>query len=129
MQMRKNFQNEEIFLITGVIKLLKKFDFSNICCSNHKDYPEPDLINHSRSAQEYQPVLSAQKNNVTYYFELIGSNPDRLENFEKTLQNISKHTSNQWDTDFVLVTTYGNKEVLESWCLDRNLPISNIWEL
>lgn len=121
--------NDEQILRKRHIKLLQNLDFGHIVPISDHQLPASPLESMQWDDLDYLPALSAKKNNITYFFDLVDNNLEHLTDREKPLKTIARHADKNWDIAFVLVTKYGNREPLESWCQERNLPISCIWEI
>lgn len=121
--------NDEQILRKRLIKLLQNLGFGHIIPNSNRQFPEPPLESIHWAELNYLPNLAAQKNNVTYYFDFVGHNVEQLEDKGKPRKTIARHAAQKWNIAFVLVTQYGNREPLESWCHNHNLPVSDIWEI
>lgn len=109
--------------------MLKRFNFSDIHIKDHSGYPDPVVNEIIVTEMGYIPPLMAQKNEVIYYFEFIEDNPEDLDQISQPLQKIIELGYKRWDTDFILVTRYGNKNTVREWCQNYNLPVDQIWEM
>lgn len=127
--MNKEIKQEQSHLAESLIRLLRNLQFSDIRVKNCSDYPEPDFIHAEMDDSTYTPALEAKKNDVVYYFEIVADNQNFLESLKATLRSIAEEANGRWDADFVLVTQYGNRDVVSQWCEQFELPVSHIWEI
>jgi hypothetical protein len=127
--MNKEIKQEQSHLAESLIRLLRNLQFSDIRVKNCSDYPEPDFIHAEMDDSPYTPALEAKKNDIVYYFEIITSNPIFLDSLKASLRFVAERANDRWDADFVLVTQYGNKDVVKQWCEQFELPVSYIWEI
>ena len=121
--------HEQLYLVKSLIKLLRRLKFSDIRVRYHPEYPDPEIVLSDGSDNGYAPVARARKNDVVYYFELVGDQLPDSEEIKHPLQMIIERSDIRWDTDFVLVTPYGNKDTVKEWCQKNNLEVTHIWEV
>lgn len=116
-------------LVTGLTRLLKHLNFSDIRIHNDSAFPDPIVNKMITNEMEYTPPLMAKKNEIIYYFEFIEDNPKDLIRIKQPLQKIVEVGYKRWDADFILVTKYGNRDNVREWCQNYNLPVDQIWEM
>ncbi|SHE88948.1 hypothetical protein SAMN05443144_10433 [Fodinibius roseus] len=123
------YKDTQLELANNLTKLLRHLNFSDIRIRSNTAFPDPEVHEIVMTELGYIPPLMAKKNGVIYYFEFIEDNPKDLNRIRQPLQKIIALGYKQWDTDFVLVTRYGNKDAVREWCQNYNLPVNEIWEM
>lgn len=120
---------EKLYLVNRLIRLLRNLNFADIQVKSHSDFPNPRVEQFINTEINFEPTLLARKNDVIYFFEFVnGSMPELLDS-KRSIQEIIAIGDQRWDTEFVLVTSYGNKDTVKEWCHNNHLPVDQIWEV
>lgn len=123
--------NEIEQLSRDLLRLLGKLNFSDIHLLSADSYREPKTLQCEQTGMRHTPTLSASKNEVDYYFEVLPE--DRLhalpDDHIESLRTFTAFFDNRNEADMVLVTRYELRNKIHAWCQRNRITARNIWVL
>lgn len=119
---------KNIALIDNLLKLLRQLNFSEVHIEENPAYPNPDRSYFEKLGIRYIPSISARKNSVNYYFEIVTEEMLKSPQASEILQVMACYFDDSEDIDLILISEYGDRERVNKWCKDYNIDALNVWE-